>query len=342
MNKTLSTQNYTKLLNNITNEVEAGKKIIATVVDYQRVLTNWNVGRMIYTYLLKEKRTAQRGEKLYDQLQEDTGINRRVLRQTVQFFRYYPTVQKTKGLTWTHYTALLTISEPKERKRWEDKISREGINSSDFRLLLRAFNKKRLKPPVAEQGQLLVERGELYWYRVVKISYANQAPSELRLDCGFNIHIDRVMGKELNIPYVQNTNSIKAENGYEFRRPKKRGGRDLFTYVARVERVIDADTIIANIDCGFGIWISQRLRLKGIDAPELSTDAGLWAKKCVQKEMAECEFIIIKTYGSDKYDRYLVDVFFDPAMKDPHQVAAEGRYLNQMLLNDNLATIWKP
>lgn len=70
---------------------------------------------------------------------------------------------------------------------------------------------------------------------------------------------------------------------------------------------------------------------------------------------------IIKTHKDDKYGRYLVDVFYVPPSNkmadaprspkgeagvtsetwDPVKVAAEGKYLNQELLNERLAVIWK-
>jgi endonuclease YncB( thermonuclease family) len=49
----------------------------------------------------------------------------------------------------------------------------------------------------------------------------------------------------------------------------------LYTYRATIERVIDGDTVVANVDLGFHTWIhDEHLRLFGIDAPELSSDEG--------------------------------------------------------------------
>ena len=42
---------------------------------------------------------------------------------------------------------------------------------------------------------------------------------------------------------------------------------DLYTYRATVTRVIDGDTVVADIDLGFRTWRhGERLRLYGIDA----------------------------------------------------------------------------
>lgn len=43
----------------------------------------------------------------------------------------------------------------------------------------------------------------------------------------------------------------------------------IWTYKAKVERIVDADTIDVSIDCGFHIYTRKRLRLARIDAPEI-------------------------------------------------------------------------
>ena len=45
----------------------------------------------------------------------------------------------------------------------------------------------------------------------------------------------------------------------------------MYTYKARLDRVIDGDTIDANIDLGFDITVHKRIRLAGIDTPESRT-----------------------------------------------------------------------
>ena len=113
----------------------------------------------------------------------------------------------------------------------------------------------------------------------------------------------------------------------------------IFTFKALVERVIDGDTFISLIDCGFGLWTRQRLRLSNVDTPELDSKRGLKAKMFVEKKLKELKFIVVRTFKGDKYDRYLSHVFYLPAEKDPAQVALNGHFLNQDLLDHNLANI---
>ncbi len=111
----------------------------------------------------------------------------------------------------------------------------------------------------------------------------------------------------------------------------------LHTYAGRVERVIDGDTILVRIDLGFGVWKSERIRLRGVDAPELSTPGGKTSKKYVDAIFKELSQVVVKTYKTDIYARYVADLFFDPALEDKGAIFEKGRFLNQELLEKNLA-----
>ena len=117
---------------------------------------------------------------------------------------------------------------------------------------------------------------------------------------------------------------------------------DLFTYVAMVEKVIDGDTLLVSFDFQGPASVSQKLRLRGIDCPELDTEEGRRAKRFVESRLKDCDFIIVKTYKdrTDRFDRYLADIFCLPGVNDPALVAAEGAYLNQELLNERLAVMY--
>ena len=113
----------------------------------------------------------------------------------------------------------------------------------------------------------------------------------------------------------------------------------MFTYKAYLERVIDGDTLLVNIDLGFSVFIEQRLRLRGLDAPELGTSQGAASKKFIESRLKDCEFLIIKTHGSDKYDRYLVDVFYLKGEDNEDKVLRDGTFLNNELLEERLALL---
>jgi micrococcal nuclease len=91
-------------------------------------------------------------------------------------------------------------------------------------------------------------------------------------------------------------------------------------YVKRVTKVVDGDTIDVEIDLGFDISFSSRVRLAGIDTPESRTTdkmekaLGLEAKAYLKKEIESAKTVVIKTEkmdSSEKYGRILGWVFLD-------------------------------
>ena len=91
----------------------------------------------------------------------------------------------------------------------------------------------------------------------------------------------------------------------------------MYQYKAQVRQVIDADTIDVLIDLGFGVHTMQRLRLYGIDAPEMKTEAGKIAKEYVKSVLLGADasmFVYVRTIKDkkDKYGRKLAVLYFDP------------------------------
>ena len=96
----------------------------------------------------------------------------------------------------------------------------------------------------------------------------------------------------------------------------------------------DGDTIWVLIDLGFGVFTKQQLRLRGLDCPEIATRDGQSAKKFVEKMLrGNDKTVVITSTKSDKYDRYLADVFIlKPSLQAPLYL-----YLNQALIDKELA-----
>lgn len=90
--------------------------------------------------------------------------------------------------------------------------------------------------------------------------------------------------------------------------------------VKKVLKVVDGDTIDVDIDLGFNISYTQRVRLAGIDTPESRTTdkkekaLGLEVKDKLKKAIDAATKIVIKTEKPDseeKYGRILGWVFLD-------------------------------
>jgi micrococcal nuclease len=100
--------------------------------------------------------------------------------------------------------------------------------------------------------------------------------------------------------------------------------------IKKITRVIDGDTVDVDIDLGFGITISHRVRLKGINAAETRTKdleekaEGIKARLWLEKELSRKGEWIIDTTKEDKYGRILGTLYL---VGDP--VTVNERMLNE-------------
>jgi len=90
--------------------------------------------------------------------------------------------------------------------------------------------------------------------------------------------------------------------------------------VKKVTGVVDGDTIDVDIDLGFSVSFSQRVRLAGIDTPESRTSdkfektLGLEAKEYLKSKLKDAKVVVIKTEkpdSSEKYGRILGWLYVD-------------------------------
>jgi micrococcal nuclease len=100
----------------------------------------------------------------------------------------------------------------------------------------------------------------------------------------------------------------------------------MYTYNAKLDRVVDGDTVDALVDLGFDTWKKVRIRFYGIDAYESRTrdleekEKGLAAKQRVIDVLNENnnEFIL-KSHGVGKYGRCLGEIFLESLGEDSLQ-----------------------
>jgi micrococcal nuclease len=90
--------------------------------------------------------------------------------------------------------------------------------------------------------------------------------------------------------------------------------------IKNVTKVVDGDTIDVDIDLGFNISYTQRVRLAGIDTPESRTrdlyekKLGMESKEWLKNALSHANTIIIKTEKPDsteKFGRILGWLFVD-------------------------------
>ena len=94
---------------------------------------------------------------------------------------------------------------------------------------------------------------------------------------------------------------------------------DKYIYKAKLDRVVDGDTVDALIDVGFDIWFKKRIRFKGVDTWEsrtrnleekaLGLKAKARTKELLEKVSSKSGYFRIKSYGLGKYGRVIADIF---------------------------------
>ena len=289
-------------------------------VKQEKVRLAWETGKLIDEHILKNAERADYGAKVIIRLAQDLETSETELRYMLQFAREYPIHPEPDELTWTDYRELLSLNDSKEREALAAQAKKEKWDMNRIRKEIKRINAAKAGKSLPLEA-LHATPGKPGVYRVIR---AKVGPYEgqLALDLGFSNYYQPA---ELN--QFKEGELIFAEretDGYALSRSEQRSDH-LFTYRAYIIRVIDGDTFTAIIDLGFEFVTEQKLRLRGLDAPEIDTVEGKKAKEFLEQKLKKGAPVLIKTEKSDKYDRYLADVFVD------------GKYLNQELLDKDLA-----
>jgi len=242
-------------------------------------------------------------------------------------------LETSPKLDWSGYVELLPVKDERLRARLEKKAVKEGLAARDIRRLVKEARKdvksRKELPPLVRPTDL-----KLHTYK--------RAESPGALDLGFSFSLP-VTKKQAQSAAITDTPS--------------------YTYAATVVLVSDGDTQRVSIHLGFGARAKDKLRLRGINCPELGTPEGDRAKKYVEKVLPVGSTIVIKSNKckTEKWGRFLADVFYfgkDSSQNTlrprgdrqgvraegylnggptPEDIIADGIYLNQELLDKGLA-----
>lgn len=317
---------------------------------------SWQAGKYIHEHVLHHRGRAKYGAEAILKLSKRVNVSDTTLERALMIYREFPKISSAlKKLELTHLYALATIPDKKTRlefakrageKKWttrklESKIKKEfRFEDGKGPVIARSERAKQSLP------LLIPKLGTLYTYRMRESKPIQANPGRLKVDFGFTVHRSefKMRGKLKDGDIVE---SIKNQDGTYAVVPSKRGEKELFTYKAWVARVIDADTHYVEIDLGFGDDTEQYLRLRGIDCPEIETPEGKKAKAFVEECLRPAPFILLTSSRSDKFDRYLSDVFIPLVPESTVQpsspesrVTYDGQdylYLNNELLLRGLA-----
>jgi len=318
-------------------------------IDRAWVDTCHETGRLINEHVLLFCDRADYGARVYEKLAEDTQVSVRTLRECAQFHRYFPIRRNCAELGWSQCRLLCQVSDETARLRLLKQAVKHDWTVPELETRVRTINAGAPAPDTpspAPPGELLIPRcGTPGLRRVVARADA------LGIDLGFKNYAALPAGKLKILSKVEGfkTGDIVRWDETGVRKIPDATPADLFTYRTTIRKVIDGDTLDVAIALAPGFTRDLKLRLRGLDCPEISTAAGRAAKAFVEKLIQPGDEVIICTTKPDKYDRYLADVFMgkfkNSADSDLQlsifnaQLGANGTvvYLNNALLENGHA-----
>ena len=316
---------YAELRRCVEQVIVAGRR----KVDLAWLLTYHETGRLIVEHLLLKQERADYGAKVFTQLAADTTWSRRLFYQCAQFYRCFPIVQISAQLEWSHYQLLCQVADPKQRTALLAQAVKQDWNVAALETRVRTLN-AAIDIAAADTGAgdsksavkiLKPRRGTLDRYRVVA---RDDGPA---IDVGFKLYRP-LSGAEAR---GLKTGAIVGFAGEKIAPAKDAVAADLFTYRVKIRRAIDGDTLAVTIALPH-YAMDEKLRLRGLDCPEMDTPEGRAAKRFTESLLVDATEVIIATSKVDKYDRYLADV---------HVLRPSGEeiFLNNALLENGHAVL---
>ncbi|NTV28921.1 MAG: hypothetical protein HGA80_02450 [Candidatus Omnitrophica bacterium] len=341
-------QTYLELYRQVKEVLLEGQRQI----EAEKVRIYWEAGRLIREHLLQNSGRAEYGREVVARLARDLAVSKDLLHRCAKFHQTYPDFEKVAArpqLSWTHFKKLITVPDEQERVQLEETAEKGAWSSDELAERIRSsrpepeeelpvYRHSNVQPAAATMsllGPLTPLRGELYTYRIIRRQVLPPgAPADLVVDLGFSTY--RYADSRL-LSLFSSEDIVECRQRDDIFRffNTDRTEKDLYTYRACVERVVDGDTLKVHVDLGFGTWTRQSLRLRGIDAPELGTKEGEAAKVFLQSVVKESAMLVIRSSRSDKFDRYLADVFV------PQGDLGEDIFINNLLVEKGYALRWE-
>ena len=160
---------YNKLLGTIGQAIETARKDAFKAINSELVKAYWEIGRHIIHFEQDGNERAEYGSELLARLSKDLkqrygkGFGRRNVLDMRRLYLNYPIWQAVPAkLSWTHFVALLGVSNESARKFYEKQASHENwsyrelerqIDSSLFERLALSRNKKGVLQ-LSKKGQI--------------------------------------------------------------------------------------------------------------------------------------------------------------------------------------------
>jgi hypothetical protein len=158
-------QTYDQLIHEIRNVRAASEQRIEAAVEAEKVRWAWETGRLINQHVLQYKERADYDKQVIKRLSADLATDESELYKMLKFARTYPNLVTSPNLSWAHYSRLLGIDDPIQRKELEEQSSKENWSEKQLR---KEIEKRSPKSPAPSPVSLPeIHPGKTGVYRVV-------------------------------------------------------------------------------------------------------------------------------------------------------------------------------
>jgi len=224
------------------------------------VRTYHETGRLIHEHLLANQSRANYGAKTFARLSSDTGVSARTLHECVQFHRCYPIVRLVAQFGWNRCRLLCQVEDETERAALVLQLKRERLEAVDLKERVRTLNAARTSAhgadesprPAAKVNLLTPKRGTIGVHRLVA---GDEEALAVDLGCTsfFDLGPEQAEGLKPG-DLVQLDARGRATKAGDAKKS------DLYTYAARILRVVDGDTLWLSFRLGPRHWLKEKVR----------------------------------------------------------------------------------
>lgn len=345
---------YQALITDISKIYEDAKDSSLIAINKIKNRAYWLIGERIVQLEQNGETRAQYGARLIDNLSEElskkhaNGFSVSNLRMMRKFYLTHPNQQPNADLSWSHHQLLLTIKDESLRQRFEKQTLEHKWSKRELKRVLRDQSVELYNDDSKRKQELLKKLnknssetlscryGEPYFYVIRTLKNINGA--EIRVvDCGFGIYKQL---SEKDARYLRDGDIVRVNPADERVQPVKHDlhQEHLYTYKAGIKQILSAGEMVVNLDCGFGQWHCQPIKLRHIFFPSARNRRGVKCRQFVEGLLKDVDFIVVRTYPSKEEPVCPADVFYLPDMEDVQRVAESGKFLNQVLIDEKIAT----
>lgn len=115
-------------------------------------------------------------------------------------------------------------------------------------------------------------------------------------------------------------------------------GKSPYTFLARLIRVVDGDTVILEVELGFYVKATVTIRLAGINCPPITTPKGKRAQRFVYDRLIK-SLIVVESRKKDHHGRYVGYIYYHRYKRTYIDIMRTGKVINKELVKKGLAEI---